>query len=79
MKPEIDYDVQNGGKVNYQIRTEKGLVEIEGHITSVNTGRDTEYGFEPDDFTDDVSEEYWDENWEKIQDEIVSEICYGNL
>jgi hypothetical protein len=78
MKPEIEYDAQNGGKVNYQLQTEKGLVEIEGRITSVNTGRDMEYDFIPDSFTDEMSEEYWDENWEEINEQIVNEIFYHN-
>lgn len=59
-------------EVNYQIEVDGGLVEIEGKIKKIGTGRSDEYEFDPNYFSDSFSEKYWDENWENIQQQIIN-------
>lgn len=44
---------------------------IYGSLIPYNTGRMTDYKFEPDDFEDQESEDYYDNNHEEIEEEII--------
>lgn len=58
--------------VNYQIDIEGHTIEITGTLNPYNTGRSTEYEFEPDAFIDDVADEYYSNNWEDIEKNILN-------
>lgn len=57
--------------VNYQKEIDGEIFEIEGTLHPKDTGRNIEYYFEPNYYTDEASEIYYDENWEDIEDEIL--------
>lgn len=60
--------------VNYQIKINNRIIEIEGTLNPYHTGRSDEYEFEPGVFNDAVSEKYYDENWETIESEILNKL-----
>lgn len=60
-------------EVNYQSMDNGVIIEIEGTLARINTGRLTDYTFEPSFFLNDQSESFYDENWERIEDAILSE------
>lgn len=61
-------------QVNYQIIVNGQLMEIDGILNPYNTGRNTEYKFEPSNFLDDETEQYYDNNWENIESEILGKL-----
>ena len=69
---EITKDYDDNYSVNYQIDVVDDTIEIEGKLTSYDSGRTKNYKFEPSSFIDDETEEYYDENWEDIEDEILA-------
>ena len=58
--------------VNYQITIDGKLIEIEGILNQLGTGRSEEHEFEPTYFMDDETEQYYNNNWEKVEDEILN-------
>lgn len=48
-------------------------IELSGVLIPYNTGRTTDYRFEPNWFKDEVSENIFAENWEEIEEEIKNE------
>ena len=58
-------------KVNYLITMGDNFIEIEGILNPYYTGRDVEFSFEPDYFSDEESEKYYDDNWEDIETQIL--------
>jgi hypothetical protein len=61
-------------QVNYQIIANGQLIEIDGVLTPYNTGRRTEYKFEPSNFLDDETEQYYNYNWENIESDIFGKL-----
>ena len=77
-----EQDIRSGKKqqktfdVNYNKTVDGVPVEITGVLSPYNTGRGTEYEFQPNFFTDAEAETYFNENWEAVQDEILNKL-YG--
>ena len=75
-----EQDLRSGKKqqktfdVNYNKTVNGQPVEITGVLSPYNTGRGTEYEFQPNFFTDAESENYFNENWEAVQDEILAKL-----
>jgi hypothetical protein len=68
---EIQYLEERGYLASYQINEPAGSMEIEGTLTSYDTGRCVEYKFKPDYYSSIQAENYFDNNWEEIEDQII--------
>jgi hypothetical protein len=69
---------QKNFDVNYNKTVDGVPLEITGVLSPYNTGRGTEYEFQPDFFTDVEAENYFNENWETVQDEILDKLYDKN-
>lgn len=61
----------DGYDVVYTRNINDSTYTIYGSLIPYNTGRMTDYKFEPDDFEDQESEDYYDNNHEEIEEEII--------
>lgn len=59
--------------INYQTTVDGQDIEIEGILKPYDTGRDTDYKFEPGWFAEeDVDEKYYDEHSDEIESQILN-------
>ena len=59
--------------VDYTKTINGDTISFDGTLKPYDTGRATEYSFEPNFFTDEYSEEYYDKHWEEVEEEILKE------
>ena len=69
---EISKNYKDEYNVTYVYQEDDNFYQFSGNLVSYNTGRNTEYTFEPSWFMDDESEKFYSDNWEMIEDQILN-------
>lgn len=71
---KIEVEEEDGDiEVNYQTNKYGDDMEITGILEPYNTGRMTDYKFEPDWFDSKKTEDIYNQHWEDIEEEIKNE------